>query len=436
MRDNGPLNLPAFLLRKQHVMQAMSGYWEKNADRIHAIPIVESQHTVMPPLRLKEIELPLWAVHCGVEGKLLVPVEACTEENAHWTTIDWWTAGFLYLEAWHERIYEQWHGPIHSYSFRLKNWDQRAWDHAWVNRIALFLRVWASQLGKENEEQAFGSLKPAALVMTHDVDAVSKTTAIRLKQFVFNMFNILRSIRKFQWNLIAPRIKKAASFLFSREDWWKLDEIIQAEKEAGIKSHFNFYAGTGRRTIKSWLFDPGYKIRNTRVLAFIKEAAEEGHVIGLHPTYNSWNQQDVITAQKEHLATLTGNTVQTLRQHWLRFAWSKTWEAQENAGIELDTTIMFNDRPGFRISAAVQYHPWNAAAGRAHRLFSLPTVLMDSHFYDYNLMTGTERENEMRKWVEEVRKVNGTAAVLWHPHTLTNDYGWKPGFVHLLKLIR
>ena len=41
------------------------------------------------------------------------------------------------LEGWHERIWEKVHGCIHSYSFRLKGWDTRAWDHAWVNRCYL-----------------------------------------------------------------------------------------------------------------------------------------------------------------------------------------------------------------------------------------------------------------------------------------------------------
>ena len=56
--------------------------------------------------------------------------------------VDWWTAIFLLMEGWHERIWEKTRGVIHSYSFKLKDWDTRAWDHAWVNRIALFLRKW------------------------------------------------------------------------------------------------------------------------------------------------------------------------------------------------------------------------------------------------------------------------------------------------------
>ena len=46
---------------------------------------------------------------------------------------------FLMLECWHERLFEKDNGPIHSYGYKLKNWDTRAWERAWVNRMALFL---------------------------------------------------------------------------------------------------------------------------------------------------------------------------------------------------------------------------------------------------------------------------------------------------------
>lgn len=61
-----------------------------------------------------------------------------------------------------------------------------------------------------------------------------------------------------------------------------------------------------------------------------------------------------------------------------------------------------------------------------------PTVLMDSHLYDYEPLSEAERSSQMRYWLAECQKVRGEMAVLWHPHTLTEDYGWKDGFSELL----
>jgi hypothetical protein len=97
---------------------------------------------------------------------------------------------------------------------------------------------------------------------------------------------------------------------------------------------------------------------------------------------------------------------------------------------------MFNDRPGFRIGAVTKYKPWNPTTNSTHEIYSLPTVLMDSHLYDYKSFNEIERKIELERWVQEIRFVKGSAAVLWHPHTLSEDYGWRNGFVYLVDLIK
>ena len=96
---------------------------------------------------------------------------------------------------------------------------------------------------------------------------------------------------------------------------------------------------------------------------------------------------------------------------------------------------MFNDRPGFRAGGALNWVPWDSAAGNTHSLRALPTVLMDSHFYDYQPMSTGERQAALRKWLEEIVAVGGEAALLWHPHTITADYGWREGFQELLSCL-
>ena len=106
--------------------------------------IIQNNFKAIVPLKLVSVNLPNWADSCGIESRLLVPQE-CVDKNNNsieWWKVDWWLAIFLMLECWHERVWESIHGSIHSYSYRLKNWDSRVWDHAWVNRICLFLRKW------------------------------------------------------------------------------------------------------------------------------------------------------------------------------------------------------------------------------------------------------------------------------------------------------
>ena len=424
------ITLPGYNSIRSHIIDALSMYWPQGKEYLLSLPVKESYlQNIQLPLQLAEIDLPVWANEAGVNGKILVPAELCED----WKNVDWWMAAFLLLESWHERVFESNNGTIHSYSFRLKNWDTRAWDHAWVNRIGLLLRKWAANENTINEASMFGNLPAAHFIMTHDVDAVNKTMAIRFKQSAFNVFNGLRSLTKGKISTSFKKISKAATFFFGNQNWWQLDATWQLEKQYGIKSIFNFYADTRKKTVKRWLFDPGYSVNDKRVSSFIKNAAANGWTIGLHPAFDSWCDAALIGDQRKHISAISGKNVTTCRQHWLRFSWQHTWTAQQKAGLIADTTLMFNDRSGFRVSAALQWKPWNTGTSSSHNILTLPTVIMDSHLFDYKAMNENERCNYIKKWMNEVQAVGGTVALLWHPHTLAIDYGWGNTFEFLLK---
>ena len=60
---------------------------------------------------------------------------------------------------------------------------------------------------------------------------------------------------------------------------------------------------------------------------------------------------------------------------------------------------------------------------------------MDSHFYDYQQIDEAQRRRQIAAWVKECQDVHGQMSVLWHPHTLSEDYGWDQGFNDLLSVI-
>ena len=90
-----------------------------------------------------------------------------------WESIDWWTAAFIMLECIHERMWDTKKGPIHSYSFHLKNWDKE-FGNMLGSINCYILRIWASKLYDSKPEDLFGHFPVAKIQISHDVDAINK----------------------------------------------------------------------------------------------------------------------------------------------------------------------------------------------------------------------------------------------------------------------
>jgi len=419
--------------RKPYLAAQLRRYWPRAEEAVlHlGIPAAPADEPEPLPPRLAIVALPEWAGDLGVDGGLLVPRQfVIPGPEEIWHRVDWWAATYWYLNGVAERAHEQAHGPVHSYSFRLKGWDARLWERAWVNRIALFLRRWAARERQQEEEKLFGPLPTAEVVLTHDVDAVRKTFAIRCKQSVFLALRALSSLVRGQPVQAGARLGRAAGFFFGPGSYWNFDRVAEREHARGLRGHFNFYAGGGgwARAPSGLLFDPGYDVAEARLAAQIRDLHARGWTIGLHQSFNAWSDPAAMRLEKERLEESLGAAVTSCRQHWLRFGWERTWRAQQEAGILLDTTLGFNDRPGFRNGAALEFHPWDPEAGGPLRLAALPMVLMDSHLYDYAELSEDARLREMRRWIDETSVVGGQMCVIWHQHALADDYGWDAGF--------
>lgn len=411
-------------------------YWPRGGDAIAALPVPRVEPPAaetLPPL-LTTIQLPEWACDLGVAGALVVPAHSAPPSSlAAWHDVDWFLATFWFLSGAAERAHEAARGPIHSYRWRLKRWPDAMWDHAWVNRIALFLRRWCARRLERAEDELFGRLPDPEIVVTHDIDAIRKTTSIRLKQSGFHAFNALRGVLQGDARRGLEKLRRALRFLFSTGDYWGLDAVQRLEETYRLRSHLNVYAGCRRsRGWRSRLVDPSYSVAESPLAERLRDLRSRGWTVGLHQSSEAWEAADPMREERQSLERTLGTPVTSCRQHWLRFSWLRTWAAQEESGFRLDMTLGFNDRPGFRNGAALRFRPW--ALGGPLSLEALPLVLMDSHLYDYLDLPDSAVAPAMSSWIGEIVAVRGTASVLWHPHTLSEDYGWAAGFRALLAL--
>ena len=426
---NRHIELPAREELMGHIIKSLDIYFSSNSKEISRLPIAEVKTLKIDiPLRLVAVELPKWGFDAGVEGKILVPAETLTSENADWKGVDWFLAAFLLLESCHERYWELKKNDIRSYAKQLKNWDKRAWDHAWVNRIGIFLALW-----NEKDFDLQIVRRHYKLDMTHDVDAISKTFQLRLKQGTFNLFNALRrfdNLKKFRIDL-----EKNLNFVLKNSNISNISTTLEIENIHALKSLFNLSGKLPFQGPKSWLLDPSYKLSDIKQQGIPQMILENGCRIGLHGSYNSSKNARLFKTEKNLLEEELEIKTNNHRQHWLRLNWARTFQIYETNDIGTDSTVMFNDVSGFRNSACLTWNPWNFEENRQHSFLECPTIVMDSHIYDYAENT----ENGFKRAVtimQEVKYLGGQAQILWHPHTLSFDYGWKEGFIFICDMLQ
>lgn len=425
--------------RRQWTLDCGTRYWPAGHQAIAGLPVpVIDRHPGAEPV-LQHVALPDWAADLGVDGQLLV--FAClldAGDAPDWQRCDWIANAFHMLAGSSERVHEQIHGPALSYAFRLPRALDPLHQRAWVNRIFLFLRRWAAHQAGQPEEAVFGPLPQAQIRLTHDVDAVRLTPEIRLKQTAFQFANAARALVRGDVPSTRARLGDARRYALSAGDFRTFARVRDIERSAGLRSTLHFYGGPPglrRGSPRRILIDPAYDIGSDMMRGELRAFREGGWTVGLHQSFDAWDNARAMAREKASIEAALGAEVLHCRQHWLHFSWEKTWAAQAAAGLNLDSTLGFNDRPGFRSGHALRVRPWDEATDRPLSISTVPMVLMDSHFYDYSGNGQADVEAQMKPWIDEVRAVGGEATVNWHTHTITDVYGWGAGFEALVGLL-
>ncbi|MDX1578320.1 MAG: hypothetical protein R3266_07535, partial [Gemmatimonadota bacterium] len=240
---------------------------------------------------------------------------------------------------------------------------------------------------------------------------------------VFHAWNAVRHAVRGEGTAAGLRVAAAARFALGPAEYWRFPELTEAEDRRGWRSLFHVFAGRGAAGggLALRLMDPSYEPGDPPLGPELRRLIGEGWDVGLHPSFASWGDADRLRRERDALSEAVGAEIVRCRQHWLRFSWQRTWIAQARAGLRFDTTLGFNDRPGFRTAAALAYRPEPAAP----ELLALPMVLMDAHLYDYRPMDAEARQAAMDRVLGEIRAVRGQASLLWHQRVLSPDYGWE-----------
>ncbi len=264
--------------------------------------------------------------------------------------------------------------------------------------------------------------KRFAVCLTHDVDEIKKTY-----QYVTRS---IRFLKQFNFNRLKNEFLSLVSKLRGKEPYWTFEEIVRLEEELGVRSSFYFLRETGKFEIlnrKTWRH-LGRRYYFEDVSDVVDYLHSNGWDVGLHGSFYSYTNYDLLKCEKEELEKVLGDKVVGIRQHNLNLEIPETWKIHESLSFEYDTTLGSNRYVGFRWGTCFPFNPIDAENDARIKILEIPLIVEDIVLFRY-----PDPWSKFIDTVCKVENVKGVLTVLWH-HAVFNELEY-PGWVDIYKKV-
>jgi len=268
-----------------------------------------------------------------------------------------------------------------------------------------------------------------AVIMTHDVDRPERAS---LGRALFREVLGPRSLTRRQaWYALRAEIRSYGiiqSLLAgpTRRREWDFEKLCALEDAHSIRSAF-YFAVVHRSVGHSC--DVDYHLDLPRYLRLFKKLQSRGFEVGLHAGYSTRWGWPPISQQAAHLSQLRRETTRGVRHHYLQVNHDDPMQSlfeHADAGLLYDSSIGFNDAPGYRAGTALPYSPFHATRGTASGFVELPMTLADMHLPTRDESTAVET---VRHHLDNARRLGGMAVLNWHVGHWHRDPAWRAAFI-------
>ncbi|MBD0280059.1 MAG: polysaccharide deacetylase family protein, partial [Flavisolibacter sp.] len=265
------------------------------------------------------------------------------------------------------------------------------------------------------------------LLPTYDIDIA---WSYRHKGFMRNAGGTIKSVGSGQWSMVRERV----DVLIGRKkdpydcyDW--LDDI---HKQYYLKPLYFFHVGQKRNR-----YDKNIPITNAAFQQLVQHIAKH-YSIGLHPTWQSGIEPEMLMREKKILEEITGQQVTASRQHYIRFTLPEAYRRLIAAGITDDYSMGYGSINGFRASVASPFYWYDVEREEETNLLLHPFCFMDANSFFEQKYTPQQALEELMQFHQTIRNLNGTLIAIWHNSFLGTDglyAGWKEVYAQFISTV-
>jgi hypothetical protein len=161
-----------------------------------------------------------------------------------------------------------------------------------------------------------------------------------------------------------------------------------------------------------------------------------GYTVGVHPSWQSGDEEAVLMEEVDKLAEITASTVKYSRQHYIRMTLPQTYRRLIDVGIEKDFSMGYGTSNGFRASIASSFYWYDLKAEKKTGLMLFPFCFMDSNSFFETQLSPKSAFDELMEYYRRIKRVNGLMVTIWHNQFFGTDplfAGWKEVYEVFLK---
>jgi hypothetical protein len=268
-------------------------------------------------------------------------------------------------------------------------------------------------------------IKDFKFIPSYDIDMAY---AYRHKGIVRNMGGFARSFLKAEWKRLAGRW----DVLFNKKkDPFDVYEWLDSLHLYCRTRAYYFFLLAGRNRGVDRNISPEREAMRSLVAYHA-----QGHTVGIHPSWQSGDDEQVLWKEINDLESMTGKPVHYSRQHYIRMRLPRTYRNLIRAGIEKDFSMGYAGANGFRASIASSFYWYDLEEEKQTELMLFPFCFMDATSFYYKKQTPHEALQELMQYYRKIKQVNGLMITIWHNPFLGSDpefAGWKEVYEIFLK---
>jgi hypothetical protein len=258
-----------------------------------------------------------------------------------------------------------------------------------------------------------------AICVSHDLD----------EPFLYAGTGMSRLLQRCAGDIVRRRSVSAMGKTIA--DWYRVvngkpeldpyntfDLIMNISEANNLKSAFYLITDRSADSI-----DGFYNIRSPSISNLLKQFHTRGHEIGLHTSYNTYQDPDRTKKEFEILRQVCDEVGVRQshwggRQHYLRWATPMTFQNWEDAGLDYDSTLVYPEHIGFRCGTCYEYSVFNISNKEHLKLKERPLSIMEVTIFRQAYMGLNISDGSaffaMNLIKDRCKMFNGLFTLLWH----------------------